>query len=62
MAVLGIVGEIGRFFEDALAAAVGLILMIIGLAPGVTMVVLPVGLASSLPGALIVGGLFTRFD
>ena len=43
------------------AVVVGFILMVVGLAMGVTMVLLPVGLVVGLLGvALFVGGLFVR--
>ena len=43
------------------SVVVGLILMVVGLAMGVTMVLLPVGLVIGLLGvALFVGGLFAR--
>lgn len=57
--VRGVVG----FFEHALAVVVGFVLMVIGLALGVTMIMLPVGVVIGLIGfALVVGGLFARLD
>jgi hypothetical protein len=54
---------IGRFLEHAAAVVVGLVLMIVGLALGVTMIMLPVGIAVGLLGVLIlVGGIFARID
>ena len=45
------------------ATIVGFIFMVIGLALGVTMVMLPVGIVIGLLGvALVVGGLFARID
>jgi archaellum biogenesis protein FlaJ (TadC family) len=44
------------------AVIIGFIMMVIGLALGVTMVMLPVGLVIGLIGvAMVVGGLFARF-
>jgi hypothetical protein len=44
-----------------LAVVVGFVMMIVGLALGVTMIMLPVGLAIGLTGAAIfVGGLFAH--
>ena len=55
----GVVG----FFEHALTVLVGFGLMVIGLAMGVTMVMLPVGVVVGLIGfAMVVGGLFARLD
>jgi hypothetical protein len=54
---------VGRFFEHAAAVVVGLVLMVIGLALGVTMIMLPVGVVIGLIGvALFVGGIFARID
>lgn len=54
---------IGRLFEHALAVTLGFVLMIVGLALGVTMVMLPVGIVVGLVGVLlVVGGLFARID
>jgi hypothetical protein len=54
---------IGHFFEHALAVAVGLVMMIVGLGLGVTMIMLPAGLVIGLLGvALVIGGVFARFD
>ena len=52
-----------RFLEHTAAVALGLVMMVVGLALGVTMVMLPVGLVVGLLGlALVVGGLFARID
>ena len=52
-------GGLGRFFEHAAAVAVGFVMMMVGLALGVTMIMLPVGIVVGLLGAAIfVGGLF----
>jgi len=49
------------FVEHALFVMAGFILMVIGLAMGVTMVMLPIGLVVGLIGfAMFVGGLFVR--
>jgi hypothetical protein len=58
-----IFSSFGRFLEHAAAVAVGLIMMVVGLALGVTMIMLPVGLVMGLLGfALVVAGLFTHFE
>lgn len=58
-ALRGVVG----FFEHAVIVFIGFVLMVIGLALGVTMVMLPVGLLIGLLGlAMFVGGLFVRLD
>jgi hypothetical protein len=52
---------IGTFLEHAAAVVIGFVLMVVGLALGVTMIMLPVGLVVGLLGVLIfVGGLFAR--
>jgi hypothetical protein len=54
---------IGHFLEHAAAVALGLVLMVLGLALGVTMIMLPVGIVVGLVGVLLfVGGLFARID
>jgi hypothetical protein len=54
-------GGLGRFFEHAAAVAIGFIMMMVGLALGVTMIMLPVGIVVGLLGAAIfIGGLFAR--
>lgn len=54
-------GGLGRFFEHAAAVALGFVLMVVGLALGVTMIMLPVGIVVGLLGvAIFVGGLFAR--
>jgi hypothetical protein len=52
-----------RFFEHAAAVVLGFVLMVVGLALGVTMIMLPVGVVIGLIGvALFVGGIFARMD
>lgn len=54
---------IGRFLEHTLAVMIGFGMMVVGLALGVTMIMLPAGLAIGLLGACIfVAGLFVRLD
>jgi hypothetical protein len=54
---------LGRFFEQALAVVIGLIMMIIGLGLGVTVIMLPMGLTIGLLGvAILIGGIFGRLD
>jgi hypothetical protein len=54
---------VGRFFEHAAVVILGLVLMVLGLALGVTMIMLPVGVVIGLTGvALFVGGIFARID
>jgi hypothetical protein len=63
MTVHGALVGVGRFLEHAAAVVVGLILMIVGLGLGVTMIMLPVGIAVGLLGvAMVVGGMFARID
>ena len=51
------------FVEHAAFALVGLALMVVGLALGVTIVMLPAGLVIGLIGfAMLVASLFARFD
>lgn len=51
------------FFEHAAFVIVGFVFMVIGLALGVTMIMLPVGLAVGLLGfAMFVGGLTVRIE
>ena len=58
-----IIGLIGSFFGHVAAVVVGFILMVVGLALGVTMIMLPVGLAVGMLGFLIfIGGLFAHID
>jgi hypothetical protein len=50
-------------FAHAAAIVAGAIMMVIGLALGVTMIMLPVGIVIGLAGvAMFVGGLFARID
>ena len=54
---------VGRFFEHVAAVVIGFVLMVLGLALGVTMIMLPVGVVIGLIGvALFVGGIFARID
>jgi hypothetical protein len=56
-------GGLERFFEHAAAVVVGFVMMIVGLALGVSMIMLPVGIVVGLLGVVIVvGGLFARVD
>jgi hypothetical protein len=56
-------GEIGRFFEHAAAVTIGFVMMVVGLALGVTMIMLPVGIVVGLLGvAVFVGGIFARVE
>ncbi len=51
------------FFERAAFAALGCVLMVLGLALGVTMIMLPVGLVVGLVGvAMVLCALFAHFD
>ena len=53
----------GHFLEHAAAVVLGVVLMVVGLALGVTMIMLPVGVVVGLTGVLlVVGGLFARID
>jgi hypothetical protein len=53
----------GHFLEHAAAVVLGLVFIIVGLALGVTMIMLPVGVVVGLIGVLlVVGGLFARLD
>jgi hypothetical protein len=55
----GIVG----FVEHAFFVILGFVLMVLGLALGVTMIMLPAGIVIGLIGfAMVVGGLFARID
>jgi hypothetical protein len=52
-----------HFVEHAAAVFLGLVLIVVGLALGVTMIMLPVGIVVGLAGVLlVVGGLFARID
>jgi hypothetical protein len=56
-------GEVARFFEHFAVVVLGFVLMVVGLGLGVTMIMLPVGLALGLTGAgLFVAGLFGHLD
>jgi hypothetical protein len=51
----------GHFIGHVAAVVLGFVLIIVGLAMGVTMVLLPVGIAIGLLGvAMVVGGIFAR--
>jgi hypothetical protein len=51
------------FFERAAIATTGSVLMVLGLALGVTMIMLPVGLVIGLTGfAMFVAALFAHID
>ena len=58
-----VAGLFGSFFGHVAALIVGFILMVLGLALGVTMIMLPAGLALGLLGFLIfLGGLFAHIE
>ena len=51
------------YFERAVFAILGFVLMVLGLGLGVTVIMLPVGLAIGLIGcAMVVGALFAHID
>ena len=51
----------GHFLGHVAAVVLGFVLIIVGLAMGVTMVLLPAGIVIGLAGvALVVGGVFAR--
>jgi len=51
----------GHFLGPVAAVVLGFVLVIVGLAMGVTMVLLPAGIVIGLVGvALVVGGVFAR--
>jgi len=51
------------YFERAMFAILGFVLMVIGLGLGVTVIMLPVGLAIGLIGfVMVVGALFAHID
>jgi len=51
----------GHFLGHVAAVVLGFVLVIVGLAMGVTMVLLPAGIVIGLVGvALVVGGVFAR--
>ncbi len=57
----GAVVGIGHFVEHAAFVLLGLVLIVVGLAMGVTMVMLPVGVVVGLLGvAMVIGGIFAR--
>jgi hypothetical protein len=52
-----------QVLEHAAAVFLGFVLIVVGLALGVTMIMLPVGVPLGLIGVLlVVGGLFARLD
>lgn len=52
-----------RVLEHAATVLLGFVLIVVGLALGVTMIMLPVGVPLGLIGVLLViGGLFVRLD
>jgi len=54
---------VAHFLEHAAAVVVGFVMMVVGLALGVTMIMLPAGLVIGLLGvALFIGGLLVRSD
>ena len=56
-------GGFVRFFEHAAAVVLGFVMMVVGLALGVTMIMLPVGLVVGLLGlGIFLAGLFARID
>jgi len=58
-----IAGLIGSALGHIAAIVIGFVLMVIGLALGVTMIMLPVGLVVGLLGfAMVVSGLFAHLD
>jgi membrane-bound ClpP family serine protease len=63
MAYVNVLRGVVGFFEHALIALIGLVLMVVGLALGVTMIMLPVGVVVGLIGfAMFIGGLLVRLD
>jgi hypothetical protein len=58
-----IAGLVGSALGHIAAVIIGFVLMVVGLALGVTMIMLPVGLVVGMLGlALFVGGLFAHID
>ena len=56
-------GEIGRFMEHFVVVVLGFVLMVVGLALGVTMIMLPAGIVLGLLGVgLFVAGIFGHLD
>ena len=63
LALRRVFGGFVRFFEHAVAVVIGFVMMVVGLALGVTMIMLPAGLVIGLLGlAIFVAGLFARID
>jgi hypothetical protein len=60
-AKLNVIRGIGGFFGRTTIAVVGVALMVLGIAMGVTMVMLPVGIGVGFAGAgLVAGALLSR--
>ena len=58
-----IAGLVGSALGHIAAIIIGFVLMVVGLALGVTMIMLPVGLVIGLAGvAMVIGGLFARIN
>ena len=56
-----VLAMVGHFLGHVVAVVLGFVLIIVGLAMGVTMVLLPAGIVIGLIGvALVVGGMFAR--
>ena len=56
-----VLAMVGHFFGHVVAVVLGFVLIIVGLAMGVTMVLVPAGIVIGLIGvALVVGGVFAR--
>jgi hypothetical protein len=63
LTVRRVVSGLGRLLEHTVAVVLGFAMMVVGLAMGVTMVMLPVGVVVGLLGvALFIGGMFERLD
>ena len=58
-----IAGLVGSALGHIAAIIIGFVLMVVGLALGVTMIMLPVGLVVGMLGfAMVVGGFFAHID
>ena len=56
-------GPVASFFGHIAALVIGFVLMVVGLALGVTLIMLPVGIAVGMLGFLMfVGGLFAHIE
>jgi hypothetical protein len=63
LTVHDIVSGATHFLEHAAFVVLGFVMMVVGLALGVTMIMLPVGVVIGLLGfAMFVGGLFARIE